>query len=85
MSLSTPQRSVAVLAAASVCCSAGLAPEGPLPHDLSLACRYAQFVDVLDACSRDNLEFVKDKAVKTMYDLLRCATLRALCCAARAV
>lgn len=33
--------------------------------------RYAQYVDLLDACSRDNLEFVKDKAVKTIYELLR--------------
>ncbi|GAB4813011.1 hypothetical protein N2152v2_000057 [Parachlorella kessleri] len=32
--------------------------------------KYAHFVDVLDACSRDNLDFVKDKAVKTMYELL---------------
>lgn len=33
--------------------------------------RYAQFVDLVDACSRDNLEFVKNKAATTMYELLR--------------
>ena len=33
--------------------------------------RYAQFVTGLEECSRDNLEFLKDKALKAMYDLLR--------------
>ncbi|KAL4421400.1 hypothetical protein ABPG75_010691 [Micractinium tetrahymenae] len=32
--------------------------------------RYASFIESLEACSRDNLEFVKDRAVKTMYELL---------------
>jgi ribosome biogenesis protein MAK21 len=27
-------------------------------------------VEALEACSRDNLEFVKDRAIKTMFDLL---------------
>ena len=41
------------------------------PPALSLSiCRYASFVEALEACSRDNLEFVKDRAVKTMFDLL---------------
>ena len=31
-----------------------------------LRCRYAQFVEALESCSRDNLAFVKDRAVKTM-------------------
>lgn len=29
-------------------------------------CSYASFIESLEACSRDNLEFVKDRAVKTM-------------------
>jgi hypothetical protein len=37
---------------------------------LRYACRYAAFVETLDTLSRDNLEFVKDRAVKTMYELL---------------
>lgn len=32
--------------------------------------RYASFVETLDTLSRDNLEFVKDRAVKSMYELL---------------
>ena len=31
---------------------------------------YAAFVEALEGCSRDNLDFVKDRAVKTMADLL---------------
>ena len=27
-------------------------------------------MEALEACSRDNLEFVKDRAVKAMFDLL---------------
>ena len=33
--------------------------------------RYSSFVTGLEECSRDNLEFLKDKALKAMYDLLR--------------
>lgn len=33
----------------------------PAPHR-----SYASFIESLEACSRDNLEFVKDRAVKTM-------------------
>ena len=31
---------------------------------------YATYVDALDACSRDNLEYVKDRAVKALFELL---------------
>ena len=40
----------------------------PLPPLYS--CSYATFVDGLEACSRDNLEFVKDRAIKTLFELL---------------
>ena len=33
--------------------------------------RYASFVEALDHLSRDNLEFVKDRASKTAFDLLK--------------
>ena len=33
--------------------------------------RYSSFVTGLEECSRDNLEFLKDKALKAMFDLLR--------------
>ena len=33
--------------------------------------KYSSFVTGLEECSRDNLEFLKDKALKAMYDLLR--------------
>ncbi|KAK9820060.1 hypothetical protein WJX72_005600 [[Myrmecia] bisecta] len=33
--------------------------------------RYGMFVRALEECSRDNLEFVKEKAVKALYELLR--------------
>ena len=33
--------------------------------------RYSSFVGGLEECSRDNLEFLKDKALKAMHDLLR--------------
>lgn len=33
--------------------------------------RYSSFVTGLEECSRDNLEFLKDKALRAMYDLLR--------------
>ncbi|KAI7841479.1 hypothetical protein COHA_004873 [Chlorella ohadii] len=32
--------------------------------------RYATYVDALEACSRDNLEYVKDRAVKALFELL---------------
>ena len=35
------------------------------------ACRYLQFVKDLQEASRDNLAFIKEKAVKAIYDLLR--------------
>ena len=34
-------------------------------------CRYSSFVGGLEECSRDNLEFLKDKSLKAMFDLLR--------------
>ncbi len=34
-------------------------------------CRYVQFVKDLQEASRDNLAFIKEKAVKGIYDLLR--------------
>lgn len=33
--------------------------------------RYLQFVKDLQEASRDNLAFIKEKAVKAIYDLLR--------------
>ncbi len=33
-------------------------------------CSYATYVDALEACSRDNLEYVKDRAVKALFELL---------------
>ena len=33
--------------------------------------RYSNFVAALEAGSRDNLEFIMDKAIKTMFELLR--------------
>lgn len=33
-------------------------------------CRYATFISSLESLSLDNLEFVKDRAIKTIYDLL---------------
>lgn len=36
--------------------------------------RYARFVDALEEGSKDNLDFVKDKSVRAMYDLLRYAS-----------
>mmetsp|Transcript_8714 Transcript_8714/g.18540 ORF Transcript_8714/g.18540 Transcript_8714/m.18540 type:complete len:1163 (-) Transcript_8714:938-4426(-) len=32
--------------------------------------RYGMFITALEECSRDNLDFLKEKATKTMYDLL---------------
>lgn len=32
--------------------------------------RYATYVDALEACSRDNLEYIKDRAVKALFELL---------------
>ncbi len=32
--------------------------------------RFARFVELIDTATRDNLAFIKDKAVKTAYDLL---------------
>lgn len=40
------------------------------PHHFQLACRYDTFVTSLDALSRDNLQFLKEKALKTLFDLL---------------
>ena len=34
-------------------------------------CRYLQFVKALQEASRDNLEFVKQKAIKAIFELLR--------------
>lgn len=34
-------------------------------------CRFAQFVRMLQEASRDNLEYIKDKAVRAITDLLR--------------
>lgn len=34
-------------------------------------CRYLQFVKDLQEACRDNLAFIKEKAVKAVYDLLR--------------
>ena len=33
-------------------------------------CRYAQFVEALEAASRDNLDFIKSKAIKALGTLL---------------
>ncbi|KAI3423892.1 hypothetical protein D9Q98_009726 [Chlorella vulgaris] len=32
--------------------------------------RYATFVEALESCSRDSLEFIKDRAVKSLFELL---------------
>ena len=39
-------------------------------YEDALKQRYAAFIESLDGLSRDNLEFVKDRAAKTSYDLL---------------
>ena len=41
--------------------------------------RYSSFVTGLEECSRDNLEFLKDKALKAMYDLLRSKSEQVTC------
>lgn len=41
--------------------------------------RYSSFVTGLEECSRDNLEFLKDKALKAMYDLLRSKSEQVSC------
>ena len=41
--------------------------------------RYSSFVTGLEECSRDNLEFLKDKALKAMYDLLRSKSEQVRC------
>lgn len=35
-----------------------------------MRCRYATFVGVLEAASRDNLDFIKDKAIRALARLL---------------
>ena len=40
-------------------------------NGLALLCRYSSFVTALDECSRDNLEFLRERAVKAIYELLR--------------
>ena len=44
-----------------------------IPHGTQSCCpcRYLQFVKDLQEASRDNLAFIKEKAVKAIYDLLR--------------
>ena len=32
--------------------------------------RYGMFVAALESCSTDNLPFLKERAIKTMYELL---------------
>ena len=41
--------------------------------------RYSSFVTGLEECSRDNLEFLKDKALRAMYDLLRSKSEQVKC------
>ena len=33
--------------------------------------RYSQFVKALEEASRDSLEFIKEKAIKSIFDMLR--------------
>ena len=40
-----------------------------------LCCSYASFVESLESLSRDNLEFLRDRATKAMWELLRWAAL----------
>lgn len=76
-----PTFSLTLLTAASTPRSLA-APEASSPRDSLCLCikrppplppcarSYATFVEALEASSRDNLEFLKDRAVKAMYELL---------------
>ena len=51
------------------------APASPSPPPLhppapALPRSYATFVEDLESCSRDSLDFIKDRAVKTLFELL---------------